>query len=106
MSTSPRDAAQLYNLDLHANHAALLAASAISAEVAEGRGYFTETKREQVEALGFKGGQALVPALVIPTHDVHGRLVTHQLRPDQPRRVNGYVHGLSTDDQNEKRHAS
>src|SRR5207245_308936 len=57
---------------------------AIAPEVARARGYWSATKKAEVEALGFKGAQANVPALVIPIHDVRGERL-HQLRPDTPR---------------------
>ncbi len=71
------------------NHQALLDASAIAPEVATARGYFTATKRSELEALGFAIGQRRAPGLVLPVHDAHGRIAVYQLRPDQPRAVKG-----------------
>lgn len=70
---------------LQEQHRDLLEASAISPEVAAERGYWTATRKAELEALGFKRGQASVPALVIPIRDVVGKIVNYQIRPDQPR---------------------
>lgn len=70
-------------------HAALLAASAISDEVAEQRGYWSASSPRELERL-FGGQQRrLVPALVIPTIDARGEVAFCQLRPDTPRVVKG-----------------
>lgn len=67
------------------HHRDLLAASAISDEVAAERGYWTATRKAELETLGFKRAQCSVPALVIPIRDAAGRMVNYQIRPDQPR---------------------
>lgn len=72
-------------MDLAPQHRDLLTDSAISDEVAESRGYWTATRRSELERLGFKRAQQNVPALVIPIRDSRGRIVTYQVRPDQPR---------------------
>jgi hypothetical protein len=63
----------------------LLVASAISAEVARARGYWSAMEKAQLRDLGFANYQGRVPALVIPVWNVHGELATHQVRPDTPR---------------------
>lgn len=63
----------------------LLAGSGIAPEVAAERGYRTATRKSELESLGFKRGQAIVPALVIPIRDSRGAIVTYQIRPHQPR---------------------
>ncbi len=71
--------------DLLPQHERLIQNSAITPEVAQARGYWSATTRVEVEALGFTGKQARVPALVVPIHGVTGEVVLHQLRPDRPR---------------------
>lgn len=67
-------------------HHAMLLASAISLDVAVARGYWSATRKSELQDLGFGAGQQRVPALVIPVHGVTGEVVLHQIRPDQPRR--------------------
>jgi hypothetical protein len=43
------------------------------------------TEPAELEALGFRPSQALLPALVVPIHDVTGQIMLHQIRPDRPR---------------------
>jgi hypothetical protein len=71
--------------ELFPQHAALLAASAITSEVAAARGYRTVTKKSEMRALGFSETQARVPALLIPIYNVVGEVVLYQARPDVPR---------------------
>ena len=47
------------------NHSELIAASAIDPEVANQRGYFTATRKNQLAALSFPPSQQLVPSLLI-----------------------------------------
>ncbi len=71
------------------HHAELLRASAISDDVAAERGYWSaERPGELVQVFG-REQRKLVPALVIPTFDVHGEVCFSQLRPDRPRVVKG-----------------
>jgi hypothetical protein len=70
-------------------HAELLRASAISEEVAAQRGYWSATSAKQLERQFGATQRRLVPALVIPTLDVRGEVCFCQLRPDEPRVVNG-----------------
>jgi Protein of unknown function (DUF3631)/Domain of unknown function (DUF3854) len=71
--------------DLADQHRQLLEDSAVSTEVAAERGYWTATRKAELETLGFKRYQQTVPALVIPFRDARGRIVNYQIRPDQPR---------------------
>jgi hypothetical protein len=66
-------------------HRKLIAASAISEDVASARGYRTVTTRADLERLGFTRGQQNVPALLIPIRGVGGEIASYQVRPDQPR---------------------
>jgi hypothetical protein len=66
-------------------HQALLEASAISAEVAGTRGYWSALQKDDLRPLGFADYQCRVPALVIPVWNAHGEIATYQTRPDTPR---------------------
>lgn len=70
-------------------HAALLAASAITDEVAKARGYRSVEQKARLTELGFSSTQARVPALLIPVWDVHGEIALYQTRADEPRIVDG-----------------
>ncbi len=70
-------------------HAALLAASAISDEVAEARGYRSVEQKARLTELGFASTQARVPSLLIPIWNVHGQIAMYQTRADEPRIVDG-----------------
>ena len=63
----------------------LVTGSGIAEAIIQSRGYATATTPAQLAALGFKDYQRRVPALVLPVHDVHGRVALHQIRPDTPR---------------------
>lgn len=78
-------------LNLAPEHRALLDASAISPEVAEGRGYWTAYSAEDMEAVGFAPNQARAPALMIPSYRPNGALGTYQARPDDPRVIGLYT---------------
>lgn len=86
-TTTPQETAWA-DLDLDDHHRNMLIASAISPEVARERGYRTLREQWQAEREGFRGEQALVPALLLPVHTVAGGSVGAVLRPDTPR-VNG-----------------
>jgi len=64
----------------------LVKGSGIAEALVTRSGCYTATKPAQLQALGFKDYQRRVPALVLPVHDVHGRLALHQIRPDHPRK--------------------
>ena len=72
-------------LELAPDHRALLEASGITPGVAAERGYFTATKRTELQDLGFATYQRIVPALVLPSWGVDGSIVNYQARPDRPR---------------------
>jgi len=67
------------------HHAALLAASTISAIVARTRAYRSVTTKAELLELGFSAPQARVPALLIPVWGVGGEISLYQARPDTPR---------------------
>ena len=69
-------------------HAQLLRDSAISDEVAEQRGYFSVSRPGDLNGR-FPNSQRLAPALVVPIHNVWGEQVFCQLRPDEPRAIDG-----------------
>jgi hypothetical protein len=77
--------ASRYGLHIFENHAAKLAESAISPEVARERGYVSVDTKRQLEPAGFAGYQRRVPGLLIPVHDVTGTVALYQYRPDSPR---------------------
>jgi uncharacterized protein DUF3854 len=66
-------------------HAALISASAISAEVAAARGYRSVAKKAELGDLGFVESQRQVPTLLVPIWTVNGEIGSYQHRPDQPR---------------------
>jgi hypothetical protein len=74
---------------LLAQHARLLAASAIAAEVAAARGYRSVTEKKVLARCGFSAVQQRVPALLIPVWDVCGEVALYQARPDDPRVKDG-----------------
>ncbi|MBI4566305.1 MAG: DUF3854 domain-containing protein [Planctomycetes bacterium] len=77
------------DLPLSEQHRELIAGSGISPEVAAARGYRTVEVRADLRRLGFSDTQARVPALFIPVHGVTGEVVLYQIRPDEPRIVDG-----------------
>lgn len=74
---------------LSPEHTALLAASAISSEVANARGYRTVTTKAELKRLGFAGAQCLTPTLLIPIWGVGGEIALYHHRPDAPRLRDG-----------------
>jgi Domain of unknown function (DUF3854) len=66
-------------------HIAFLRTRAIAPEQIEARGYRSIDVKARLKELGFKPAQWRVPALLIPIYAVNGELVTHQIRPDDPR---------------------
>src|SRR5215208_5849269 len=87
---------QYAGMDLLPQHAALLAASAIAGDVARGRGYRSITTRAELRRLGFSDSQCRVPALLVPVWDVTKDIALYQLRPDDPRIVNGKARKYET----------
>jgi hypothetical protein len=73
------------------HHAEMLAHAAISETIAAARGYWSATQPKQLDLWFGPTQRKLVPALVIPTHDVNGEVAFCQLRPDEPRTVDGRV---------------
>lgn len=63
--------------------------SGIPAELIEARGYWTATSKNELRLLGFGESQLITPALVIPMHTVDGNVGSYQIRPHQPRMLNG-----------------
>jgi hypothetical protein len=59
--------------------------SGISPEVIAARGAFTAYSPGELEALGYKGDQVRVPALVFPEHLLNGWQPTSHIKPDNPR---------------------
>ncbi|HUV04776.1 MAG TPA: AAA family ATPase [Armatimonadota bacterium] len=67
-------------------HQRLIDESGVSKEVANTRGYRSVTDKGEVRRLGFADRQCRVPALVIPVWGVDGKIRSHQIRPDSPRK--------------------
>jgi uncharacterized protein DUF3854 len=74
-----------YGAAIFPQHAELLAASAITPEVARERGYVSVDTRRRLDSAGFKHYQQRVPGLAIPVHDTSGAVALWQYRPDRPR---------------------
>ena len=75
----------VYGVHIFPQHAELLERSAVHPDVARERGYVTADTKAQLARLSFEPYQQIVPALVVPVHDVTGAIVTYQLRADHPR---------------------
>jgi hypothetical protein len=58
----------------------------ISREVQREQGFRTIENPAELGDLGFASYQLLVPTLLVPMYDVHGKLATHNHRPDGPRK--------------------
>jgi hypothetical protein len=71
------------------HHRKILASSAITPDVAVARGYRSVTRIVELERLGFSRPQRIVPSLLLPVFDVHGKIALYQNRPDTPRIVDG-----------------
>ncbi|MGE0193795.1 MAG: DUF3854 domain-containing protein [Planctomycetota bacterium] len=70
---------------LSAGHRQHLRESGLDDQIVRERGYFTATTKSQLERLGFTPRQRLVPALVVPVHNVTGESSLTVIRPDHPR---------------------
>lgn len=73
-----------YGDHLFDHHAALLAASAISPDVAAARGYVSIDQVTTLHNLHFSK-QVGVPGLLIPVRNVLGEIALYEYRPDRPR---------------------
>ena len=74
-----------YGPHLLPQHAEMLKASAIAAEVATARGYRSIETRAELERKGFSPAQRNVPGFLVPIYGVTGEIATYQYRPDEPR---------------------
>jgi len=63
----------------------LVEGSGIAPDVIRARGYRTTTRKAVLARLGFGRSQQRTPVLVIPMHSPVGELVTHQIKPAEPR---------------------
>jgi hypothetical protein len=73
------------NTSLQPHHLQVLQDSALSPSVSRARGYQTVTRKSVLRGYGFSPEQCRTPALLIPVYDVGGRVVTYQIRSDEPR---------------------
>jgi hypothetical protein len=73
------------NTILQPHHLQVLQDAAVSPAVSRARGYQTITRRSALRGYGFSPEQCRTPALLIPVYDAGGRLVTYQIRTDEPR---------------------
>ncbi len=80
-----------YGEGLFPQHAEKLAASGVTAAVAQARGYQSADTKAALRRFGFGVAQQRPPALVIPLHGVMGEPAGFQCRPDEPRSRNGRV---------------
>lgn len=68
------------------HHQALLDRSGVAPDVAEERGYQSQTTKASIRALGFTSAyQQRTPALAVPLWNVHGEQAGWQIRCDIPR---------------------
>jgi|GEM_PF-6856220 len=72
-----------------AHYQSLVAGSCIPEDIVRQRGYRTVTDPEELQVLGFTRNQSKTPALLIPIHSPFGEIVSHQIRPDTPRVLEG-----------------
>ena len=71
-------------------HLKFLEDRAISADVAEARGYCSAITPAALKAEGFgRTVSQRIPGLLIPIHDVNGTIPFSQYRPDRPQVLNG-----------------
>jgi Domain of unknown function (DUF3854) len=83
-----------YGSALFEQHVDYLRARSVSPEVVRARGYRSADTKAQLKSIGFGESQRIVPALVVPTHDVvstNGECAGYQLHPDVPRMIDGRV---------------
>lgn len=82
--------------------AMLTVGSAIAPDVIQRRGYYSIASSKSAADLGFNHKQARqvdekTPALIIPYYGVDGEIVTHIMRPDNPRVIENKRNGKSSD---------
>lgn len=83
-----------YGVAVFDKHADYLRVRGVSPEVAGERGYRSADTKAQLRSIGFGESQRIVPALIVPVHDVvstNGECAGYQLRPDSPRMIDGRV---------------
>jgi Domain of unknown function (DUF3854) len=73
------------NTSLQPHHLQALQDPATSPAVSRARGYQTVTRKSALRGYGFSPEQCRTPALLIPVYDAGGRLITYQIRTDEPR---------------------
>ncbi len=73
------------------SHRDLISSSGITDEVCQARGYRTATTEAELGNYEFATTQRIVPALVMPIRSIDGKVVSYQIRPDQPRTCRGQV---------------
>jgi Protein of unknown function (DUF3631)/Domain of unknown function (DUF3854) len=76
-----------YGAHIFPLHAALLADSAISPEVARQRRYVSVDVKKRLEEVGFERYQRTVPGLLIPLRRADGSVWGYQYRHDEPRQT-------------------
>lgn len=74
-----------YGIGLLPQHAATLAASAISPEAAHARGYRSVTEKSRLDSIGITKAGRAVPGLLVPSRGADGAVWGYQYRPDAPR---------------------
>jgi replicative DNA helicase len=84
--TADHHAALEERLDHPDHRRQLVEESGLAPQVILDRGYRTVKTKAELKRLGFSRTQQLAPALVIPMYGLTGDPVTHQIRPDNPRK--------------------
>jgi DNA-binding transcriptional ArsR family regulator len=74
----------------------LLEDSALTLEVIAATGYATITESKFLDALGFPRSQWIVPLLLCPIRGADGEPISYQIKPHQPRKLNGKVQKYET----------
>ena len=84
--TAEQHAVLKKRLDYPHHRQQLVKESGIAPQVILDRGYRTVKIKAELKRLGFGRSQQRAPALVIPMYGPTGELVTHQIKPDSPRK--------------------
>jgi hypothetical protein len=63
----------------------MLRASGVTPEVAQERGYRSIINKSELQDLGFRKSQWVIPGLLVPLHGVDGQQWGNQYRADNPR---------------------